>query len=686
MVILKMPRKLISIVVALLGFLAVFNVSAAATTQYSHLYGKFLYQPAPAAPAITLPGGNFTLYLKSGLSIKFIEAVSILHGPYPLDVLSVKPQAGENLSTVIVKVPKNITPDDYFLLITTNKGTLVLPNGLKVFKKWPRVLRIAWVSDTHITSGSKIGYVCGPYFQTDIYKLERMCPNPIPLHSVVATDSAYTYWTMTGNSTLIINTGDVVDSSNDFGGYLTALNIMADSAAAGKLLVGIKGNHDNPPDVYAQVIGPTHFYVTIGKFIIIGLDTGGDRGYPTMDEIKWMEKVLNEHKGYTPIILYHHPYFFAPRWNYLGGIIKGLDPSTDWDQLKQYVGHYWGGDPEVAKRFLEDVVKYNIPLTLSGHIHHDMYWLYIDKDGHKHYFLTLTSTGAPDKETNPPTHPHYSPTWYGSNLVQIALNGSVNMPYVKVKIVDDKVKSNFMSVPVPQEFMVFKHFSNNGTTLEFLNELNHSVSGPIAIRIPKEAKVDPRVTNVTYKVLGVRQIGDRYYMLLNVTVPRGTSQLVVDKSKDTQKPTIQIAYFSYPTSNTSVLFFTASDNLGIRNLYAEVIGPNDKVITYGKVNKFPAEPGSGKSDNTFYTVELPPLPSGKYTVKVIAIDFYGNRAETSTTLTIGSVSSTLSTISTSSPSSSASTTSPTSTSKSGICGPATIVALSILPVILLRRK
>ncbi|WP_297503456.1 CGP-CTERM sorting domain-containing protein [Thermococcus sp.] len=670
-----MAKWILAGIALLIGAIALLEAVpvSATSSQYSTTYSKFLTQPAPAVPAFAIPGGNFTLYLKDGVTVSDIQAVSVLHGPYDLQVL------GTNGNTVTVKVPGNIAPDDYFLLIKTNKGTLVLPNGLRVFKEWPKTLTIGWVSDTHVTSSAKIGYVCGPYFQHSIYQLEKMCSNPIPLHSVVATDSAYTYWAMM-RPTLIINTGDDVDSSNDLLGYEIMYNIMDHAASAGQAHLSIKGNHDNPPVIYTQLIAPPVFYVTIGKFVIIGLDTGGDRGWPTMNEIKFMEKVLDEHPGYTPIILYHHPFFFAPRWNYLGGKISGLDPGNDadWAKLKNYVGSYWKGNLTVARRFLEDVVKYNIPLTMSGHIHHDMYWVYTDKEGHVHYFLTLTATGAPDKESNPPSNPKHSPTWYGTNLVVIGQNGSVEMPLTPVKFNGNKVTSNFISIPVPQEFVVFRHNTNFGTAAKFINELNHSVTGPITFEIPAGAKVDPGHTNITYKVLGERTIGGTTYLMINATVPTGISQIVITTKPDTEKPVVQIAYLqpSYPTPGEEfTLYFTAQDNLGIRDLYAQVYNSNGKLVTYGKVNKFPAEPGSGKPTNTFYTVELPPLKAGKYKVEVVAVDFYDNKAIASENLNIASP--------TSHPTSPSTTTTPSN--GSSICGPALIVGLAALPLLLRKR-
>ena len=671
-----MAKRLLALLLVFIGALAILNVTPVSAAEYSYTYSKFLYEPAPVVPAMAVPGGEFSVYVKDGIRVDSVQAVSILHGPYDLQIISA---SGNEIR---LKTPEDIVPDDYFLLIKTDKGILVLPNGLKVFREWPRTLKIAWVSDTHVTSGSKVGYVCGEYFQRDVYKLEDMCQNPIPLHSVVATDSAYTYWAMKG-ATLIINTGDEVDTSSDLTGYTVMFNITTRASAAGLPVIGIKGNHDDPPTVYTQVLGPRYFYVTIGKFLIIGLDTGGDRGYPTMDEIEWMEKVLDEHRGYVPIVLYHHPYFFAPRWNYLGGIVKGLDPSTDWDQLKTYVGRYWSGNEEVAKRFLEDVVKYNITLTLSGHIHHDMYWLYIDKNGNRHYFVTLTSTGAPDKETNPHTNPRYSPTWYGSNLVVISENGSFQMPYVHIKMDGNKVRSDFMSVPVPQEFVVFRHETNFGSAVKFINELNKSGTGPIVIEVPTGAKVDPSVTNVTYKVLGERQIGDRHYVLVNVTVPVGISQIVIDKAKDTEKPTLQIAYLQpykpHPGAQFSA-YIVASDNLGLRNVYAVIYDSRGKPVRFGKVEKFPAEPASGKPGDTFYIVELPPLNKGNYKLEIVAEDFYGNKATVTKELHLGT--GTTSSKATSTPS-----TPTTSTSaKKGICGPVAIVGFALAPLLLRRRR
>ncbi|WP_461863242.1 metallophosphoesterase family protein [Thermococcus sp.] len=663
--------------------------------------------PSIGVPAIGIPGDTVTMEVKDGVQINELTIVSVLHGPYKLQIV------GKDGNFLKVKIPDNVAPDDYFLQVKSNKGDITIPNGVWVLKEYPKVLKIAQVSDTHVTSGAKVGYVCKEYFQRSPSKLAKLCEPVIPLHSVVATDSAYTYWAMQGVN-VIINTGDDVDTSGDIKGYQILYNILSRTAAAGKPLINIKGNHDDPPTVYSKLIGPRYFYEVIGNFIIIGLDSRGEEGHPEMAQIEWMEKVLDENKGKIPIVLVHHPYFFSPRWNYLGGILQGLDPfdDNDWKTLQTYL-RYWAGEPDVARRFLEDVVKYNIRLILSGHIHHDMYWLYIDKNGNKHWFVTLTATGAPDKETNPHTNPRYSPTWYGSNLIYVYENGSIAEPEVHIKIENNKVRSDFMSIPVPQEFIVFRHHGKDGTAVKFINELNNSVSGPITLVIPAGAKIDPSVTNITYTVLGERTIDGINYLLLNATVPVGVSQIVVSKEKDTQKPEVKIAYTLPPKPRMGRAFkvyFKATDNIGVRDMYVEI-------DANGKTMKYVGEPTRGDPTSTYYVAQIPGVNAEKYTIKVVVTDFYGNKAmdekvvggTTSTTTTKTSTASKTTTSSSSTTSttptqtstptstssssltettstSSAATSSSTATTSGRTCGPAAIAALALIPLLLRRRK
>ncbi|WP_394335169.1 CGP-CTERM sorting domain-containing protein [Thermococcus sp. 5-4] len=153
-------------------------------------------------------------------------------------------------------------------------------------------------------------------------------------------------------------------------------------------------------------------------------------------------------------------------------------------------------------------------------------------------------------------------------------------------------------------------------------------------------------------------------MLLNVTVPEGESQLAVVKEKDTQKPTVEFGYISprKPKPGTLIkVFFDANDNVGIKSAKVEVIENGKVVATYPA---FSTNPWDVKG-NYFsqFTVN-----SSEFTLKVVVEDFYGNTAET--TYEHASATTT-----TSSPS-----------EGKGVCGPAALVAIALIPAFLRRRK
>ncbi|NPA47346.1 MAG: CGP-CTERM sorting domain-containing protein [Thermococci archaeon] len=413
--------------------------------------------------------------------------------------------------------------------------------------------------------------------------------------------------------------------------------------------------------------------------------------------MKWLNQVLASHRGYVPIILFHHPYWYKGSKGWIGGYIHG-NPfnETSWKkQIVPYLSRYWYSsdnktEQEIARQFLEDVVKYNVRLVLAGHIHHDKLHVFIDGNGTKHWFYTLTATGAPDKETNPPSVKGHAPTWYGSSLIYVYSNGTVSLKPV-VNYWHGNMFGPIISLPVPQEFIVYRYHGPDGTALKFVNEYE-KVSGPLVIQVPQGAKIDPSATNVKYKVLGEREIGGKYFMLLNVTVPKGTWQLVASTGKDTKKPDVVFQYMtpsSFEPKEPLQVYVQATDNVGIKDFYAQVYS-NGKPVSYGKVTKFPAEPATGKWNNNMYLFDIPPLNGAKYTLKITAVDFYNNTYVLTKTLNAGQKSSSSSSASASAspsaphPHSGSRSTGGSSSHK--ICGPAAIVALAILPLFLRKRR
>ncbi|AHF80624.1 metallophosphoesterase [Thermococcus paralvinellae] len=659
-------KKALSLLLVFIIFSLVPTVPAKAETLYPL---DVLAYPAPGAPIVAIPGETVTMRAQDGVEITSLSIVSVLNGPYELQIV------GKNGNELQVKIPENVVPDDYFLIVKSNKGEVVIPNGVWILKEYPKVLRIAHGSDLHVTSGAKIGYVNGEKFCRSIFKCGE---GAIPLSSYMATDSFFTYWGMNPAVDVIIATGDVVDTAGDSKAYGYLLSLMENAIAAGKPTIIVKGNHDDPPKYFSKLIAPPIYYITIGKFIIIALDSDNERSHPTMEQLEWMEKILEQNPDKIPIIIVHHPYWYkTPEGR--SGKIEGLSVFDDWETIAPLVSWYWIGGPErksedIAKRFLEDVEKYNIKLVLSGHVHADYVQVYIDKKGNEHWFVTSTTTGAPDKREKD--------NWYGSRIVEIDENGNVRLPGIEEMF--GTIFGPISSFPVPQEFIVFRHTTDFGSAIKFVNEYQET-TGKIAVVVPEGAKVDDAVTNVKYKVLGERTIGDKHYMLLEVTVPKGVSELVITKGKDTEKPQVSIAYTSpsKPIKGKPFkVYFKAKDNLGIKDLYVEI-------EANGEVKKYPAEPTKGGPNVDYFLAQIPGVDADEYTIRVVAVDFYGNKAVAEkvmgkTTTTTTSKTTTTTTSETTPSESSPAQTSTATTSKT--CGPAVIVGLALVPLLIRRKK
>ncbi|WP_258084043.1 metallophosphoesterase [Thermococcus thermotolerans] len=673
-------RKIIPLLIALFTLAAVPASTVWAATPATP--GDILIQPLPGTPVIGMPGDIVEIYPAEGVTIQELQIVSILHGPYNLEIV------GTENGVVKAKIPENVEPDVYFLTVKSDKGEITIPNGVWVMKKAPTVLRIAQGSDLHVTSGSKMGFVCGDYFQKSLTGILEYCKSPIALHSYTATDSFMTYYGMVGQDgtnviNIILATGDDVDTNGDRAGYELLDNTILHATAAGTPFIAVKGNHDHPPKYYNKYVGPSYFYRVIGNFLIIGLDSRGEERHPDMEQLKWMEEVLKSHPGKIPIILVHHPFWYISRLN--GGVVENLTAfdDNDWQQIKKLASWDWVGRngeyEDIARYFLQMVENYNVRLILSGHIHKDKPVLYIDKNGEKHWFYALTTTGAPDKTSNPPSETdkklgYTKPSWYGSQIIYVYDNGTVEFPFVSNLFEKDKP----VSLPVPQKFIVFRQDGEDGTAVKFVNELGKSISGPIVLQIPAGAKVDPQATNITYTVLGEKEIGGTYYMLLNVTVPEGISQITVVKSADTKAPEVKVGYLSPSKPKPGKAFkvyISASDNVGIRDMKVQIISDGKVIAEYPAFSMKPAEVSA-----TYFT-EVPGVDASEFTIKVIATDFYGNTAET--TYTVGGTAKTTTPTTSATESTTESATQGTTGST---CGPAALVGLALVPLLLRRRK
>ncbi|MDK2854018.1 MAG: hypothetical protein PWQ92_912, partial [Thermococcaceae archaeon] len=113
----------------LLAFLtlSLINVNPASAEA---LPGDVLKMPMPGAPAIALPGETIEIQPQEGVDITEITIVSVMNGPYKLEIL-------EKGNTIKAKIPENVVPDVYFLQVKSNKGEVIIPNGVWVLKEYP---------------------------------------------------------------------------------------------------------------------------------------------------------------------------------------------------------------------------------------------------------------------------------------------------------------------------------------------------------------------------------------------------------------------------------------------------------------------------------------------------------------------------------------------------------------------
>jgi hypothetical protein len=254
--------------------------------------------------------------------------------------------------------------------------------------------------------------------------------------------------------------------------------------------------------------------------------------------------------------------------------------------------------------------------------------------------------------------------------VYIYSNGTVSFP-----LAGNVLHEGISSLPIPQKFIVYRQHGEEGTGIKFVNELDQSVTGPLVLQVPEGAKIDPEHTNITYTVLGERDIGGNHYILINASIPEGISQITAVKEADTKPPEVKIGYLSPSKPKPGrpfKVYLSVNDNVGIKDVKVQIIKDGKVIAEYPAFSMKPSETKST------YLTDVPGVDATEFTLKVIATDFYGNTAE-ATQKVGGATSSTTTTSSTSSAQS-------TGQSSGSTCGPAALVALALAPALLRRRK
>ncbi len=549
-------------------------------------YGLSIEDPLYSIPAVTVPGGRFNVTLTGTIDeVADISALFIVAPGYNYTCSYNIELTNETSLVLSVEVPENTTPElyDIYLKIQEGNKTIVLhePRSLWVLSEYPSTIRFLHYTDIHI------GIRTDNVWTYEFYYSAINLANMLPVDFVVIT-------------------GDDIDVGSDIASlklFRTLTNFMR------KPTFIIPGNHDHAgvdtitafeEKYYGKYIGRRYWYRIIGKFLLIGLDTGS-YGYLDDAQLKWLEKILEKYNDKVKIILTHHPLFGYDARGYISGTWK------EFNKLYSLLYPSWQEHSDSAKEFLRLIEEYNVTMALAGHIHTDRVVIYNNRT----YFITTTTTCAGRRESD----------YRGFRIIEVTSNGRVLKYYEPSRNPFQGMNSYNIEVfetefKWPNNFTYFVNYmrENNKGWLDISNAtlylyVNRTLS-------KNEYKIFGNNTSIT-----LLPYGD--YWLIKATnisvLPGELTELVVSPFIDNDPPTISMIYYTprNPPQRSQVTFLIKVEDKGWGVRKVEItytyMGTNRTIPTY--------------FDGKYWSTILPPLPGVENTtIIVVAEDFAGNRA------------------------------------------------------------
>jgi len=387
--------------IALVLILLVLAVPAASYISIPISGRIYIDDPRYSAPAVGVLGSkvNITIYT-AGENFTIDEVVLIApnlsysSSDDDVEILEIG-YLSKDYMYVTIKLGNEIKPELYDIVVKGSIGgeraELLSPRSLWVLSKWPSVLKVFHITDTHI------GLFLDGMTSSERYEIHTMLANALPEVNVIFC---------TGDC---VDVGSDVSSLKDF--YLITNQLRRPSFI-------VPGNHDHAQvhslneflqTYYGRYIGKPYWVRTFGNFTIIGLDTGSE-GYLDVAQLNWLREVLDKYANRTTIILFHHPVF-----NYPGeytGTYENLNPLMS----KFYSS--WRNNFNSLRQLMELIETHpGVVAVFSGHIHRDAVAIYNGRT----WFITTTTACA--------GRPYYR----GFRLIYIYANGTVSIKVPKEK-------------------------------------------------------------------------------------------------------------------------------------------------------------------------------------------------------------------------------------------------------------
>jgi len=585
--------KLRLIVMALLLTLIVSGV-----TYHTSAYG--IYEASSIKPVRSvvwdpLPSKPLTATLGSTMSIEVVAdssasdwsvQLSSKYGDFSLELVDAVYSEETGRWTLTLKLPSNIPTGLYSLKLSftsEEEGAVeyTQPRCVNVTVSYPKELLIAHLSDIHLPYGADV-------LARAVYELNLLRPS------------------------LVVITGDLVDVDTISSAWKYAWSILIDGPLEVPAYI-LPGNHDHSGDDaanYMEFCGPLYWYVQIGDFHLIALDTALD-GYVDMDQLAWAESILGEIGDGTKILMFHHPLFSRGSYTLTGS-------WEEVEQFSEYLYYSWNEHIENAKELLRLVEQYNISLIMSGHIHTEHYVVYNDK----HYFEVNLPAGGGLREGD----------YWSYRLVRIDENGNVQVICLRGKY-PYMHPSSYPIGHLTYYYTPSNDGSASAVSIVIINDLNADIEPFIEFAVKADRPADEYSfypeSPEHYEVIEFNGV---YYFRFRVKVPAKTSYyLTLAATSDNNPPTLDFEYQLIDNTTLSISTLVSDYEWGVKSavLMYSINGATDWI-------EVPMEPTIEVNKDGIKAIysqltynQLIDLPENAFNVsiRIVAEDFAGNQNE-----------------------------------------------------------
>lgn len=549
--------KIITWFITLIILLSVITIQTPISAQTTLPPNKTIIYPTPLSPVVTLIGSTFNISVNApqnafnwtiqGYGVKLVNN-TLLSLSVTFSIVSTYYNSSSGLWILTLYVPTDTISGLYTLQVKFQVGTSVFnyvqEKSVWILDKWPDKLRIAQFTDVHIGVPEAVSL-----FTTGIISAQMF------------------------NSTVAFITGDDADTAAEWqASTFRQISLLAPTLP----IFSIPGNHDARTTAYNDYIGPRAYFVNLGKFLIIGVDTG-ENGVISYDALNWMRNVLVSHgNNKVKILLMHHPLFSTDTEGYYTTSLSNISTSM--------LYYSWASNPDIAKSLLKTIEDFNITLILAGHVHTDRI-VVINSTVTKslHWFVTTTTTGEGRPEYN------------GFRIIDIDQEGNVKIPFIPPW---GKIEKHPNSIPIDkawsQGYIDAKLIYDNNkiaVTVNITNTLSYVNINSMLILTSKDTVKPSNYrlysnsygTTASATLLNATNIAGTNYFAIKITIPAKSGlRITLAPYEDTEPPIGKIVYtlpFTPEPNSPITVYIQASDTgWGILRVYAEYLYQNTKKI------------------------------------------------------------------------------------------------------------